>query len=187
MRLFLAGPKAGKTVKLNGLSFVSGMADVDAGNKPLISYFGRYYGAYPEGSPELAKALKETGGEEIYYGKRGVPQNPTGSYGSAESERAGAQTTTPENQSADDGADTYRQGSNPTGDRHPHAGTPIEKAVIKACMELDPVNPSLWTNAGRAKFAAVLEKLGDNELKITREQINEFGLDRKQVADRLSM
>jgi hypothetical protein len=186
MRLFLAGPKAGKTVTLNGLRFISGMAEIDVTNAPLIHYFGKYYGAYLEGSDELARALRETGGGEIYYGKRGIPENPTGTQSTTQPNGPRPEASSPANQSTDNGPDTSNKGSGSAGNGHSDSGVSVEAAVVKACMELDPVNPSMWTNSGRPKLPAILQKLGDNDLQITREQINEFGLDRKEVADRMS-
>lgn len=186
MKLYLAGPKAGKNIKLNGLSFISGMAEVDVTNAPLIHYFGKYYGAFPEGSGQLHDALRASGGGEIYYGKRGIPQNTAGNDSGVQPTGQGTQATSPANESADAGADAGDEGSSSEGDGQPDAGLSVEATVAKACMALDPVNPSVWTNSGQPKFPSILAQLGENKLEITRSQITEFGLSRKQVADRMS-
>lgn len=187
MKLYLAGPKAGKTIVLNGLSFVSGIAEVDPKNTAIANYFGKCYAAYPEGSDELAAALNlPGGGKEVYYGKRDIPRNePRTESGNTSN---GNRTPTPpsEDQRTDDAADADTQGSRSgtEGGGHEDTGLRIQETVVEACMKLDTINPKHWTPGGAPKFPEVLNKLGDNALGITRKQINTYGLTRTQVAER---
>jgi hypothetical protein len=187
MKLYLAGPKAGKTIVLNGLSFVSGIAEVDPKNTAIANYFGKCYAAYPEGSDELAAALSlPGGGKEIYYGKRDIPQNESRTKSGSASDGTGTPTAASEDQRSDDAADTHAQGSGSgtEGGGHEDAGLRIQETVVEACMKLDTINPKHWSPGGVPKFPEVLNRLGANELGITRKQINTYGLTRTQVAER---
>ena len=185
MKLYLTGPKAGKTIKLNGVGFVSGIADIDAKDVGLARYFAKCYAAYPEGSPEFLEAMKrDGGGKEIYYGKRDIPQHQSGTEGGLLPDGRGAAATATENQRPDAGADAHESGSGSEGSGHEDSGASVQEAVIEACLKLDTRNPRHWTPGGVPKFPEVLNTLGANPLEITRKQISTYGLTRKQVAER---
>lgn len=185
MKLYLAGPRAGQSVTLQGLKFVSGIANVQPKNAAQISYFERYYQAYPEGSDELHRALEEFGGKEVYYGSSGLPKNPTGT-----ESKSGSDGGTPASQDAtderhDDDSDSGDQGSDSEGSGSQDSGVRIQETVVAACMKLDPVNPKHWTPGGVPKFPEFMRAVGHTKLEITRKHLTSYGLTRTQVADRL--
>lgn len=183
MRLYLAGPKAGETLTLQGVRFIKGIAELPPGSAGLVNYFGRFYMAFPEFSTELATALETHGGKEIYYGRGGIPQHRAGADGKLQP--AGGTPAAPpavdESLDANPPAGAAERVS--TGDGQEDTGLPSVKAEVeRICLLLNPRHPGHWTASGSAKYTEVMRYTASRD--ISRTDLNSFGLSRKQVADR---
>ena len=186
MRLYLAGPRAGQTVVLHGVEFVSGIAEVRDEDEGLIRYLGRYQQALPEGSPELEKALEAFGGKESYGGSSRVPKKQPRDKPAlqpAGKEPAAKETT---DEPLDAPADAGSGGSVAEGDGQEDSGLDIKEVIESACLKLDPNNSKQWGAGGTPKLASVITAAGTSGRDVTRADLKKYGLLRKQVADRKS-
>lgn len=197
----LFGHYTGVTKVINGHPFVDGACAMMVQPENLgflINYFLKYNGHF-KGTPGYDEALKakeradgirakaqpatEPGVAEAVHGETG----PAGS-GPAEtgSVRSAGHADAPDGEA----------GVRPEGDGHEDAGVPVEQeaegirepavpvnlALRKAVMALDPGADSHWTAAGLPAMAAIEEALGDTGF--TREDVNAAapGWDKEKAA-----
>ena len=186
MRLYLAGPRAGQNVVLQGTRFISGIAEVQAEDEGLIRYLSRYQQAFPEGSTALEEALEAFGGKEIYHGAGHIPKNRAGDEPALQPSGGEPAAKEAANQPVDASASYGPTGTVAEGDRQEDTRLGIKEVVQAACLKLDPANPSQWAAGGAPKLAAVVTYAGSAARDITRADLKKYGLLRKQVADRKS-
>lgn len=190
--LVLVGPNAGKTIKLNNISFADGEAIV-TGTADSIGHVINYYrahSAYPKGSEELTDAqaryeqhLQETGNGIGHSGstpKSGAADGVSGAVRSPGTESAEAGTVLgaghASDPSGDSGAGSSGAGradaglSGKSADAAPDASVPapvkaaldVSQPLIKAILVLDPANNEHWTEDGKPKISFVSQALGNS-------------------------
>jgi len=179
MRLYLAGPYAGKNMTINHVRFASGIAEVPSANEGTIRYLSRYQ-AYPEGSAELEEALDKFGGKEIYRGIRNLQTNVAGNAAKVQPTGKGSSPKDAANKSADDSTSAGGSGSVAEGDGQEDAGLGLPDMIRKGCLQLDPDNPDLWSGSGGLPTATAMYSVcprGD----VSRKAIAKHALTREQV------
>jgi len=180
MKLYLAGPHAGKDITFQGVRFVSGIAEVRAEDEGLVRYMGRCYQAFPEGSPELAQALANFGGGEIYHGISNVPEHVAGDSVEAESSGKKSAQKAAVDKPADDESSSGASGSVAEGDGQKDAGLGLADMIRKGCLQLDPDNPDHWAGAGGLPTATAMYSVCPRK-DVSRKAIAKHGLTREQV------
>jgi len=186
MRLYLAGPRAGQNVVLQGTRFVSGIAEVRAEDEGLIRYLRRYQQAFPEGSSELEEALEAFGGKEIYGGSGHIPKKRAGDDPALQPPGGESSSEEATDKPLDASAGSGNGGGVAEGNGQEDTGLDLKEVIWKACLNLDPTDPSQWNTGGSPKLAAVISRAGVAGRDITRADLRTHGLLRKQVADRKS-
>lgn len=184
MKLYLAGPGAGKDKVIKGIHFVSGIAEVRPDQEGLIHYLSKYYQAFPEGSNELAEALEQFGGKEIYYGRSSVPQERPGDDVAPQSDGESASEEAAVEQHEDAATDSGAGGSVAEGSGSEDAGLDLKEVIEQACLLIPLDDRTCWTPGGGPKLVAVVNAARGNR-DITRADVQKYGLSKKQVADRL--
>lgn len=184
-RLF--GPRAGKTIVVNGHNFINGECRIvqQKDNMLACARVLSRYGAYHRGSAEYDRLLAE---ERKANGEHDVPSEADERPGEEVRGEVRPAGEEPAASSADDG-----DGAAPTsggtgagadgdsaGDGHEHAGVPkfpedadrryeepaseVNEAVKAAVLKLDPNNDAHWVRtgsaAGKPKLSAVEEAYG---------------------------
>lgn len=188
-RLILTGPLAGRNIILNDHEFVRGVleiTDVPEKVEGIVTYMGRAYRAYLEGSDELREAQaadearKQAGveakepsdGQRDLSGDGKAPGNPTD--GNVQPNGSGA---TQETADVSDGSAPAATGSEgDVSDRDGHkdpglsesASTESERtiedsadvALAAALRSLDPDNDEHWNTNGKPAMAAIAKAYG---------------------------
>jgi hypothetical protein len=193
--LILVGHYAGRTIKIRNLQFVEGKAEFNANPADahgLITYYGRCYQAYPEGSQELKDALAreqeaQNGERQIQEdGERSEEEPVSGdlqpSWEGSPEEEADAVIPDVEPEAGPDGRF-------PSWDRQPDSGSPEETAehvglseqpvarpqidarIEASVRKLNPDNDDHWTTLGLPKISAVYDAHPNNEDIISRKAI----------------
>lgn len=167
MKLILTGHYAGRTVKLNGHTFVNGELPLAGDLKSmdgLVAYF-RTYNAFLSGSNELAAAQardakeKGNGTDKVLDGQAGANAGGLPANGPATGTTSGQGAT---------GASPAPEGSVAGGDGSqeghlPDAGKVTDPSLLKvldAVKALDPMSDEHWTAAGLPQVAAVATAAG---------------------------
>ena len=150
MLVQLSGPREGQTVRLGGVQFVEGVADIDGG---AFLYFSRSYKVVPYDGPSNDEAADaERGGEE-------VPSEADVQSDEFESAEASADSS---DGTASDEAGP--EGSLPSGDGHEDAGEHHsevdEDPLGTALAQLDPDNDDHWRSDGRPAVSALAKVTG---------------------------
>lgn len=207
--LVLTGPRTGKTVRLNKYTFTDGrlslkgpMEDVQG----LITYFGKAYQAFPEGSDELKAAQAHweqyKAEQEASHGAGEVHPDQSGAAAPAVHGDGGPDGAEPPAAPAGDGEGdddpaAGSQGSVPGGDGHTDPGLPPQEhneeqpvdgtpgpvnpnpKLLKAVESLDPENDAHWTGQGLPKVAVVSDAYGEDS--VTRKDVESVapGYDRE--------
>ncbi len=194
-RLVLVGSFAGKTVLLNGYTFQNGVLQlVDTWENiwGIVTYFGRSYGAYLEGSDELREAQETYAREKAKNGERdpqGTSQEPEHSASSEiQPVREGPAEVSAGDVSGDAPAEKRSESHVPRGNGHadprfPEHSSQVEETapgetnltdfqqkVAGAVSKLDPDNDKHWTMTGLPKLAAV--ELVAGSTGVTREDVD---------------
>lgn len=196
VKMVLTGPYSGRDCVLNGHRFEKGVCTLQGDPTALqsvITYLGRSYQAYPEGSEELEQARKrdrenkasrrkkkdgsrnevqssaERGQAEPVSGDSGEEHGPS-------SEEGGV------HDGADDDSDAGQAELSPDGDGHEDARVsdespqesqpqrrPVNEKLRQVVVNLDPEVDDHWTGAGKPAMAAVEEAYG--ETGITRADV----------------
>lgn len=177
-RLILTGPLAGKTIKLNGRHFKEGVLELYGKAEAvegLITYMGRSYQAYLEGSDELRKAqardaehLEKTNGEcDI---QRTIRDEEGLDPGEGEVQPEGEGSTSEGDDNGDGSAEGSEgsEGGLPDRDGLQNAGISASEvgpggpfpetqdiALRNAVLALDPENDEHWTQGGKPAISAV--------------------------------
>jgi len=179
MKVYLAGPNAGKSGVWAGVLFQKGVAEVSDTDAGAILQLGRYHSAFPEKSPELIQALKQFGQEGFYVGNS-LSENGSGAAGSGDSSEQSPPTTSASDDSgADASTGSGGAGSVSEGHGHPDSGVDISKVIQDACLRLDPENKSHWTGEGKPKITPLYAITKDP--RITPESVQQHGLLRMKV------
>lgn len=170
MKLILTGHYAGRTIEINGSTFVNGELELTGDLKSmdgLIRYMATY-NAYLAGSDELAAAQerdrrnKETanGANEILDGPAGT--DPSGV--SADDADSGAASGTGTTGTSTDGAGSVSDGDGVPGGRESdaalQASDPQVLKIIDGINALDPTVDDHWTQAGLPSVQAVATASG---------------------------
>lgn len=213
-KLVLTGPYTGKTKRLQGHLFDRGVLKfygTAAAVEGLVTYMGRSYQAYLEGSDELRAAqdrddaayLKEISretadGERDIQGEISESEGTDPGDGDVQSEGSGSSETPP-----DDGTGA---GEDPEGsegdvsDRDGHedprvpdaeagSGGPVETsrsvnvALQNAVYALDPENNGHWTGAGLPAMTVVEHVYGSADITRRDVEIAAPGYDRDAAHD----
>lgn len=179
MKLYLAGPYAGKDKTIQGVRFVSGIAEIPSGEDGLVRYMSRYYQAYPEGSAELEEALENFGGREIYYGISNLPKNVSGNAAKVQpvGERSSSQAAT--DKSADASTSAGSAEGVAEGDGQTDTGLDLPKLIRDACLKLDTENADQWAANGMPTAAAIYGVCPQKN--VSRKLISQHGLSRDDV------
>lgn len=179
MKVYLAGPNAGKSGIWAGVVFRDGVAEVDDTSEGLVLQLARYHSAFPEKSQELVDALKRFGQEGLYVGNS-LSKSSTGAEGSGDSSEQSSSATSASNDIGPD-ASTGSGGTGGVseGDGHTDARLDISQVIQKACLQLDPENTKLWTATGYPKIQSLYRVNRDD--RITPEAVQQHGLSRMQV------
>lgn len=180
MKLYLAGPYAGKDKTIQGVRFVSGIAEIPSGEDGLVRYMSRYYQAYPEGSAELEEALENFGGREIYRGISNLPKNVSGNAAKVQpvGEKSSSQAAT--DKSADAPTSAGSAEGVAEGDGQEDTGLGLPDMIRKGCLRLDPDNPDLWAGSGGLPTATAMYSVCPRS-DVSRKAIAQHGLTREQV------
>ncbi|MFZ9091534.1 MAG: hypothetical protein ACO3FE_15765 [Planctomycetaceae bacterium] len=180
MKIYIAGPNAGKDGVWAGVLFTKGVADVPNSATGVILQLSRYHSAYPEKSKELAESLKIFGQEGFYVGSS-LSVSGSGSEGSGDSwEQQAPSTPATDDLSPDASSGSGGAGGVSEGDGHSDTRVDLSKVIQQACLRLDPENKSHWSPTGAPKIVALYSIVKDE--RITQEAVAQHGLTRMQVA-----
>ena len=179
MKLYLAGPHAGKDITFQGVRFVSGIAEVRAEDEGLIRYMRRCYQAFPEGSPELEQALEKFGGREIYYGVGNLPEHVSGNATKVKSDGKKSAQKAAVDKSADAESSSGASGSVAEGDGQKNSRMDLPELIRNACLRIDPEDPDKWAANGMPTAAAVYSVFPQKN--VSRKLISQHGLSRDDV------
>ena len=165
MLVQLTGPREGLTVKLGGIQFVEGVADIDGG---AFLYFHRSYEVVPYNGPSNDEAADaERSGEEV---------SSESDVQSDEHEPAEALADSSEGPASDEAG---AEGSLPSGDGHEDAGErdpEVDEDPLGAALaQLDPDNDDHWRADGRPAVAALAQITGGMVTKAMVEERFEGG------------
>lgn len=187
--LVLTGARAGKTCVLNGKRFVNGKCQLtgDPNNlKHVLTYMGRCYEAYPEGSDELQLARARDNNEDTTHGvdpsTSEAPESGAAAEVPGDREPVDSGASTDENaaqRSGDAGADAGDSGVRSVGDGHEDTRVSTEGAgqehgsgnnprLQGVIQSLDPDLDENWTKTGLPALAAVQKAYGSD---VTRSDI----------------
>jgi len=192
-RLILTGPYAGKTIKLNGCTFEKGVLELRGKAEAvegLVTYMGRSYQAYLEGSDELkaaqkrdAERLEKVNGERD--NSRSIQPEKGSDPGKGQVQPEGQGTASQTNNGRSGAVKTEKgsEGGVSSGDGHENAGLSqaaggqnrslpetTDLALQKAVLALDSKNNEHWTTGGKPAISAVEQAYGSTG--ITRKDIN---------------
>lgn len=172
----LTGPLAGRTMQINGRTFVRGKCQITAPANLMGGaehYLGTYYQAFPEGSAQLLAAQAK----EVPSGERGVPtgqvQDESHSvHGGVQPGGEGTGTEAPASGSVDAGAAAGTADGVASGNGQPSASAPggDQVAKIKAALEKLDINvPEHWGADGKPSVDVVTKFAG---FPVTRAEID---------------
>ena len=179
MKVYLAGPNAGRSGVWAGVVFRDGVAEVSDTDEGAILQLGRYHSAFPEKSSALIAALKNFGQEGFYVGSS-LSKNGTGTEGSGDSSEQSSSATSASNDIGPDAsAGSGGAGGVSEGNGHSDARVDISQVIHKACLQLDPENAQLWTATGSPRIQSLYRVIRDD--RITPEAVQQHGLSRMQV------
>ena len=179
MKIYLAGPRAGTTILLQGVQFVSGIAEVRAEDEGLVKYMRRCHQAFPEGSAELEEALDKFGGREIYYGVSNLPEHTSGNAAKVQPTGKESSPKAATDKSADDSTSAGSSGSVAEGNGQADAGVDLPKLIREACVKLDTEDVDQWSANGMPTAAAIYSVCPQKN--ISRKLISKHGLSRDDV------
>jgi hypothetical protein len=205
-RLILTGPYAGKDAHLNGYDFEDGVLELYGTMEAVqgvVTYMGRAYQAYLEGSDELKFAqnrdMENANGEYNFEGQTQPQEGEDHSPGDIQPEGSGSDSVSAidgvgsgEDEEGAEGGVSDRDGHEDSGVSTTAAGQSGSFAaeknleLKKAVLSLDVDNDEHWTKAGIPALAAVEVAYGYNG--ITRKDIQkaapEWDRDRAREAER---
>jgi len=179
MKLYLAGPRAGKDITLQGVRFVSGIAEVRAEDEGLARYMSRFYQAFPEGSAELEEALENFGGKEIYHGVSNLPEHTSGNAAKVQPTGKESSPKAATDKPADDSTSAGSSGSVAEGNGQKDAGVDLPKLIREACVKLDTEDADQWSANGMPTAAAIYSVCPQKN--VSRKLISKHGLSRDDV------
>lgn len=189
LKLVMVGHYAGKTVTLNGHTFVDGELTLTgdiAAYAGVVKYFSTY-NAWPAGSPELEAAQFQY--EESAGGDNGGGSNldglEDGKDSSAKHSNESPASGAPNGAGHDAGeGDALREGGASSGDGSSSGrdSDPRTLQIVDALKSLDPSVDDHWTDGGLPRVAAIEEASGI--VGITRKEIEAAykGFDREKAA-----
>ena len=180
MKIYLAGPRAGTTILLQGVQFVSGIAEVRAEDEGLLKYMRRCHQAFPEGSAELEEALDKFGGRGIYHGVRNLPDNTSGNASKVQPTGKESSPKAATDKPADDSTSAGSSGSVAEGNGQKDAGVGLVDMIRKGCLQLDPDNPDHWAGSSGLPTATAMYSVCPRK-DVSRKAIAKHALTREQV------
>lgn len=183
-KLVLTGWYAGKNAKLNGYEFVNGTCTLigsSEGIQGAVTYFGKTYQAFLEGSDELAAAQARDAANEAerQNGKRDLSEGPGDGVvqGEVQPDGRGASEASAAVGPGDDDLEAGNSVDIPAGDGHadarvpgpqesgPHGGqehalSGSDHRLQQVIYSLDPDDADHWTGLGLPKMAVIEVAMG---------------------------
>ena len=164
--IITTGARTGYTGRLGGVRFVNGVGVVEGAG--AVTYMGRSYKAFPQGSKALKTAQEEDaknpklkglihGASKVHPGEGDGPDGHIP--GGVQSSGQGSSTVPPTLGSGDDGPSSGGEGGISGGDGHQDprddGETGKQNSILEAMTSLDADNSELWTHDGRPRIDAI--------------------------------
>lgn len=197
VRLVLTGPREGNTEVLQGKQFVKGVLQLRGTLEELqglVTYMGRSYGAYLEGSEELAKAQAKykKGGEDASKVSEETKQGGSEEVSGDNTDNGdGITETSPDDSNGTTGSEEGDTGILSNGDGHTDTGVhtgedEINERLVSAVTSLDPLNDEHWTSEGLPRMDAIEAVYGSAGVTRKLVEVSVPGYTREVAAARLS-
>lgn len=171
INLVLTGGRAGRTCVCGRYQFVNGKCPVSGESTRLggaITYLGRVFAAFPEGSTELAAHQKRDAHGDAEAAPDVGSGDATPILGDVPNDGSvGAEAATTGEPAAAGGDAPAEHGA--AGYRHP------DSRLREAVMGLDKNDPEHWTEAGKPRLDAVVRAYGS--ANVTRRDVDRVAPD----------